>query len=88
VKPHTLSSFDDDLESIQTQIMRMGGLVEEAISKATEALVGSIVSRKAVRVASGVTLLSASLSVALSVMLAPSAGAANVVVTLPASLAA
>jgi phosphate transport system protein len=38
VKPHTLSSFDDDLESIQTQIMRMGGLVEEAISKATEAL--------------------------------------------------
>ncbi len=38
MKPHTLSSFDDDLESIQTQIMRMGGLVEEAISKATEAL--------------------------------------------------
>jgi phosphate transport system protein len=38
VKPHTLSSFDDDLEAIQTQIMRMGGLVEEAISKASEAL--------------------------------------------------
>ena len=35
---HIVSSFDRDLEGIQAQIMRMGGLVEEAIAKATEAL--------------------------------------------------
>lgn len=35
---HIVSGFDRDLEGIQAQIMRMGGLVEEAISKATEAL--------------------------------------------------
>ena len=46
------------------------------------------VSRRAVSVASGVALLAASFKVALTVMLAPSAGAANVVVTLPAALAA
>ena len=46
------------------------------------------VSRRAVSLASGVALLAASRSTALTVMLLPSAGAANVVVTLPAALAA
>ncbi len=35
---HIVSSFDRDLEGIQAQIMRMGGLVEDAIAKATQAL--------------------------------------------------
>ena len=35
---HIVTGFDRDLEGIQAQIMRMGGLVEEAIAKATEAL--------------------------------------------------
>ena len=35
---HIVSSFDRDLEGIQARIMRMGGLVEEAISQATTAL--------------------------------------------------
>lgn len=35
---HIVSGFDRDLEGIQAQIMRMGGLVEEAISKAATAL--------------------------------------------------
>jgi phosphate transport system protein len=35
---HIVSSFNRDLEGIQAQIMRMGGLVEDAISKAAEAL--------------------------------------------------
>lgn len=35
---HIVSGFDRDLEGIQAQIMRMGGLVEDAIAKATEAL--------------------------------------------------
>ncbi|WP_284265109.1 phosphate signaling complex protein PhoU [Roseicyclus amphidinii] len=35
---HIVSGFDRDLEGIQAMIMRMGGLVEEAIAKATEAL--------------------------------------------------
>jgi len=35
---HIVSSFDHDLEGIQAQIMRMGGLVEDAIAKATQAL--------------------------------------------------
>lgn len=35
---HIVSGFDRDLESIQAKIMRMGGLVEEAISQATTAL--------------------------------------------------
>ena len=34
---HIFSSFDRDLEGIQAQIMRMGGLVEHAIARATEA---------------------------------------------------
>jgi phosphate transport system protein len=35
---HIVASFDRDLEGIQAQIMRMGGLVEDAISKSTQAL--------------------------------------------------
>lgn len=35
---HIVSSFDKDLEGIQAQIMRMGGMVEQAISQATTAL--------------------------------------------------
>lgn len=35
---HIVSSFDRDLESIQALIMKMGGLVEVAISDATKAL--------------------------------------------------
>jgi phosphate transport system protein len=31
---HIVSSFDRDLEGIQAMIMRMGGLVEDAIAKA------------------------------------------------------
>jgi len=36
---HIVSSFDRDLEGIQARIMRMGGLVEEAIANSTTALV-------------------------------------------------
>ena len=36
---HIVSAFDRDLEAIQAQIMKMGGMVEEAIGQATEALV-------------------------------------------------
>lgn len=35
---HIVSGFDRDLEGIQAKIMRMGGLVEEAISKSATAL--------------------------------------------------
>lgn len=35
---HIVSGFDRDLEGIQAKIMRMGGLVEEAISKSASAL--------------------------------------------------
>ncbi|QXT38361.1 phosphate signaling complex protein PhoU [Gymnodinialimonas ceratoperidinii] len=35
---HIVSSFDRDLEGIQTRIMRMGGMVEEAIANASTAL--------------------------------------------------
>ncbi|MEJ6388584.1 phosphate signaling complex protein PhoU [Gymnodinialimonas ulvae] len=35
---HIVSSFDRDLEGIQAKIMRLGGLVEEAIAKSVEAL--------------------------------------------------
>lgn len=35
---HIVSSFDRDLEGIQTKIMRMGGMVEEAIANASTAL--------------------------------------------------
>jgi phosphate transport system protein len=37
-KEHIVSSFDRDLEGIQTKIMRMGGMVEEAIANASAAL--------------------------------------------------
>ena len=35
---HIVSSFDRDLEAIQANIMRMGGMVEEAISNSARAL--------------------------------------------------
>ena len=35
---HIASAFDRDLEAIQAQIMKMGGLVEEAISKSATSL--------------------------------------------------
>ena len=35
---HIASAFDRDLEGIQANIMRMGGLVEDAIAKAEELL--------------------------------------------------
>ena len=35
---HILSAFDRDLESIQAEVMRMGGMVEAAISEAGRAL--------------------------------------------------
>ena len=35
---HIVSSFDRDLEGIQAKIMRLGGLVEEAIAKSVQAL--------------------------------------------------
>ncbi|SHK12116.1 phosphate uptake regulator, PhoU [Shimia gijangensis] len=35
---HIASAFDSDLEQIQTQIMKMGGLVEEAILDASKSL--------------------------------------------------
>jgi len=35
---HIVASFDRDLEAIQAKIMRMGGLVEEAIAKSVRAL--------------------------------------------------
>ena len=35
---HIVASFDRDLEAIQATIMRMGGLVEEAIAKSANAL--------------------------------------------------
>lgn len=36
--PHTLSVFDEDLEKLQTLILTMGGMVEEAIGEASKAL--------------------------------------------------
>ncbi len=35
---HIVASFDRDLEGIQAKIMRMGGLVEDAIAKSAQAL--------------------------------------------------
>ncbi|QUS35350.1 phosphate signaling complex protein PhoU [Falsirhodobacter algicola] len=35
---HIVSSFDRDLESVQAMIMKMGGLVEEALSNAARAM--------------------------------------------------
>ncbi|MEM8824835.1 MAG: phosphate signaling complex protein PhoU [Pseudomonadota bacterium] len=39
--PHISAAFDRDLEAIQAMIMKMGGQVEDAIDKATVALVTS-----------------------------------------------
>lgn len=39
MKPHTNTAFDQDLEKLQTSVLRMGGLVEAAISNVTKALV-------------------------------------------------
>ena len=36
--PHIVTSFDRDLEEVQALLMRMGGLVEEALLSAAEAL--------------------------------------------------
>lgn len=38
IDKHIVSSFDRDLESIQATVMKMGGLVEAALSDATKAL--------------------------------------------------
>jgi phosphate transport system protein len=40
-KKHIATAFDRDLEAIQAMIMKMGGMVEEAISQASEALMES-----------------------------------------------
>ncbi|MFN3847185.1 MAG: phosphate transport system regulatory protein PhoU, partial [Paracoccaceae bacterium] len=37
-EPHIMGAFDRDLESVQAMIMKMGGLVEEAILSAAQAL--------------------------------------------------
>ena len=39
MKPHTNTAFDHDLQELQTSVLRMGGLVEAAISNATKAFV-------------------------------------------------
>ncbi|WP_299651423.1 phosphate signaling complex protein PhoU [uncultured Jannaschia sp.] len=39
--PHISNAFDRDLEAIQALIMKMGGMVEEAIDNATTALMAS-----------------------------------------------
>ncbi len=38
MEPHIRSAFDNDLEAIQAQVMKMGGLVEAALLDAAEAL--------------------------------------------------
>ncbi|MCB6177417.1 phosphate signaling complex protein PhoU [Rhodobacter sp. Har01] len=38
LEPHILTAFDKDLEAVQAQVMRMGGLVEKALLEAVEAL--------------------------------------------------
>ncbi|MBQ1202712.1 MAG: phosphate transport system regulatory protein PhoU, partial [Loktanella sp.] len=38
MKPHTNSAFDTDLKDLQTVVLTMGGQVENAIAKATDAL--------------------------------------------------
>jgi phosphate transport system protein len=37
--PHTVRAFDDDLEEIRALIAQMGGMVEEALGKAVNALI-------------------------------------------------
>ena len=44
---HIASAFDRDLETIQAQMMQMGGLVEHSISEAAEALVNHDLERAA-----------------------------------------
>lgn len=41
VEKHILSAFDEDIENIQSTLMKMGGLVEKALFDAAEALVKS-----------------------------------------------
>ncbi|MEL6701645.1 MAG: PhoU domain-containing protein, partial [Pseudomonadota bacterium] len=36
--PHIVSSFDSDLEAIQAHVVRMAGLVEDAVRKSVRAL--------------------------------------------------
>ena len=38
MEPHIHSAFDQDLEAVQAQVMKMGGLVEKALLDAAEAL--------------------------------------------------
>lgn len=38
MEPHIRSAFDHDLEAVQAQVMKMGGLVEKALLDAAEAL--------------------------------------------------
>jgi phosphate transport system protein len=39
LNPHTVKAFDDDLQAIRALVAEMGGMVEQAISKATRALI-------------------------------------------------
>ena len=41
VEKHILSAFDEDIENIQSTLMKMGGLVEKSLFDAAEALVNS-----------------------------------------------
>ena len=38
MEPHIVTGFDKDLEAVQAQVMKMGGLVEKALLEAVEAL--------------------------------------------------
>jgi phosphate transport system protein len=38
MEPHIVTGFDKDLEGVQAQVMKMGGLVEKALLEAVEAL--------------------------------------------------
>ena len=38
---HIISAFDEDIEKIQSTLMKMGGLVEKSLFDAAEALVNS-----------------------------------------------
>jgi len=41
VQEHTYKQFDADLENIRSSVLQMGGLVEEQISNAIEALINA-----------------------------------------------
>ena len=41
VEKHIVSAFDEDIENIQSTLMKMGGLVEKSLFDASEALVNS-----------------------------------------------